>query len=910
MQNVLLSLTSFFASAPNKILRYKWLVLFLLFSTTIFMLVGAITRTSMDMSPDSFLDKEDPSMIALNDFREQFGSDDSVFIVYRAKDGNVFSRRSLQALQQLTNDFKNWQTLDRSSFPEQIDGIPLDFDELNHLRRIQSLSTVRVQFNEGDTLRSYRVIPQELPESDADLEQVREIALQIEILKLSFFSADGKYAALLLQTDFGAQQTDDFISAVDAADVSLDDSFLNFDNLDNFDLNFDEGAVIQDVSFEPVDMLAYSRFFTAVKAIYSNYEGDLEFYAVGTAPLMDFVLQLMGQMAYLGAGVVIIFTLLLWILFRSFSAVLWPVVTIAMSVAWTWGATAWAGVTLSSMIALTSLLIFAVGVADCVHVMSAYFSFRKNGEDHHQALSNAYGKTGLAILITTVTTMAGVLALSFTSLQAMKVFGYMSAIGVAMALFFTIVLLPLLLDVWHPGKEKSRTSFVDRLIEVWLGLPLLLRGILIFLYIVGSLYFMGPAVGGYILLITLLTYIVVNWQENILDAVPAIVAKRPFTIVAIFAAVFFVCLYGTSKVHIDSNIAELTREGSDLRIAYEVVDSNMAGTQSMEIMIDTGVADGMKEPVLLKAIDDFQTTIKNNYPNEVSKSNSLANIVKTTNEVMYDGDSAYFKIPDSKEAISQLLYLFNSANPEDRRALVADDYSRSHITISAYNAGSYQYQKFFTELEEEIQTTFAESSEILPDLQIDVTGTIPLMMRMGDEIAQTQYSSFILALGVISVIMIITLGSIQGGLLAMIPNVIPALLTFGLMGLLGMPLDADTLMIAPVIIGIAVDDTIHFMTHYRMEMVHTKSISLALKSTVREVGQAVMFTTMVLGLGFAILSFSGYLGMAKMGFFGSLAIFVALLCDLFLLPALILIFKPTFGVEGADTTINFLGEPA
>jgi predicted RND superfamily exporter protein len=148
----------------------------------------------------------------------------------------------------------------------------------------------------------------------------------------------------------------------------------------------------------------------------------------------------------------------------------------------------------------------------------------------------------------------------------------------------------------------------------------------------------------------------------------------------------------------------------------------------------------------------------------------------------------------------------------------------------------------------------------------------------------------------------LTLGSIQGGLLSIIPNLIPAFLSFGLMGLLGIPLDTDTLMIAPVIIGIAVDDTIHFMTHYRLELIRTRSMALALKSTVEDVGTAVIFTTMVLGMGFAIMGFSDYLGIAKIGLFGSLAIFVALLCDLFLIPALLHVFKPDFGVKDAQRT--------
>jgi predicted RND superfamily exporter protein len=315
-------------------------------------------------------------------------------------------------------------------------------------------------------------------------------------------------------------------------------------------------------------------------------------------------------------------------------------------------------------------------------------------------------------------------------------------------------------------------------------------------------------------------------------------------------------------------------------------------------MIDSGISDGLMEPALLRAMDTLQTRIIERYPDEVSRTYSLANIVKDTNQVMNQDNPDYYRIPDSAITVSQLMYLFNSANPEERRSLVSDDFSRSHITINAYNAGSYQYQRFFEELGAEIDTVFTPLQARFPDMEVTVTGSVPLMMRAMDEIAQSQYSSFLLALGVISVIMIVTLGSLQAGLISIVPNLIPALLAFGLMGLLDIPLDTDTLLIAPVIIGIAVDDTIHFMTHYRVELVRTRNMQQALDSTVHDVGRAVLFTTMILGLGFAILGFSEYLGMAKIGIFGALAIFVALLCDLLLLPAMVMKLKPRFGLKG------------
>ncbi|RZO73104.1 MAG: hypothetical protein EVA69_06925, partial [OM182 bacterium] len=889
---------------------YKQFVLTGLIVISAMMVWGIYTRTELDMTTDSFLDQEDPSMMALNEYRRQFGSDDSVFLVYRAKDGDVFSRESLLAIQQLTDDLRYWQQLDPADYPESINGIALDFDELNHVRRVQSITNIRYQENEGDTLLSNRLVPQQIPQSAEELAAIKARAMEQEDYLLAFYSADARYAAVMIQTDFGAQPIENYEPAVNAADIVLDDSFVDFDafsDADSFDLEFDESAEIQEVSFESVDMLGYTNFHIITKALYEKYSDQFEFFPVGNPPMMEFMMDTLNQMMTLGIVMVLIFTLLLYILFRSFSAVLWPMVTIAASMAWTWGITVWLGVTISQMISLTVLLVFAVGIADCVHVMSAYFSYRRQGEDHYDALSHSYGKTGLAIMVTTVTTMAGVLALTTSDLLPIQVFGLMSAFGVVMAFFFTIVLLPILLDVWHPGAPEAQdASLADRIGKRWNELYIGKKAGLAVVYFIAVYALLGLWVGTYITVISLMTYVVVNWQLQILSYVPYIVARRPWVVLGLFGTLFVVCAYGMSLIRIDSNMTELTKEGSSIRVAYETVDENMAGAMSMVIMVDTHTTDGLYNPRLMQAIDELQSRIESRYADQVTRTNSLANIVKDTYQIMSDDDPAYYRVPEDEQMISQLLYLFNSANPEDRRALVSDDYSRSHISLNIYNAGSYQYQLFFDEISVEIDEVFAGLEQEFPELEVYLTGSMALLMRMADEVANSQYSSFIFAIGVISVIMIVTLGSLQGGLMAMIPNVIPALLGFGLMGLLGIALDTDTLLIAPLIIGIAVDDTIHFMTHYRVELIRTGSISESLITTIRDVGQAVMFTTMVLGLGFALLSFSDYLGMAKMGFFGSAAIFVALLCDLFLIPAMIMVFKPTFGVKGADTRITFM----
>jgi uncharacterized protein len=905
MVNVFEKLNNVFAKVPDKVIRFRWLILVALTLLTVFLLVGVVTRTSINTSANSFLDRNDPAIVALDKFRQQFGSDDSVFLVYRAKDGNVFSKQSLATLQALTHDLENWRELTGLN-PVDAAGKPISLDELKHIRRVQSLSNIRVQSASGDTLNSNRLVPRSLPDDPAALAEIKAKALAQKDYQLAFYSQDGRYAAVLIQTDFGSLPSKDFVPKVNAQDIALDDSFANT-GADSTTLKSDNSAEVQQVTYEKVDNFVYARFVNALKSVYSKYDDRFEFYSVGYPPLMEFVQQVLQQSAGLNLGMILINVVLLWALFSSFSAVLWPILTVALSIIWICGMTAWSGKSLSTMITLTVMLVFVCCIADCIHVISIYLSQRRQGAEHRAALSTAYAETGLPMLITTVTNMTGTLSLIFSELYPIRVFAGMSTLGVGMAYFFTLILLPILLDFWHPEPTKPQLTqnWMQKLSSRWLAFPSRTRTLCLSAYVGLVLLALGWAVGGFIAALSIITYGVLRSQKQILTAVPRVAVRHTVGILLVFGLLITVCWYGESKIRIDSNITELTREGSPIRLAYEVADHKMAGTQNMEIMIDTKTTDGILNPLILSRIDALQNIIAAKYPQQVSRTYSLANLVKDTNKVLHEGRDDFYRIPDSQALVTQLLYLFNSVNPTDRRSMVSDDYSQSHISVNVYSAGSSQYQDFFEEVNTEINHVFADIKTDFPQLEVTLTGTVPLAMRTQAIIAHSQYGSFLLALGVISVIIFLTLSSVQAGLLSLIPNIIPALFTYGLMGLLNIPLDTDTLLLAPVIIGLAVDDTIHFMSHYRISLIKTRDMAQSLKSTITEVGPSVMFTGMVLGMGFFIQGFSNYLGTAKMGIFGGLAIFVGILCELFLLPALLIVFKPKFGLKNVKTTFNF-----
>ena len=894
MKNLLLYLNHYFAKVPGQLIPYRKTVLALALLSTIFMGYGA-SRFVLDTSFDVWFSESDPAIEALDDFRDQFGSDDGLFIVYEAKDGDVFSNKSLTLISEITEVLDNYRQISDDVWLEKYGLTPEIVESLTHIKRVQSLSNIRIQKNEDDVLSSPRLVPKKIPSDALVLSEISSEADNQPSLPLFMFSKDHRFGAISIQTDFGA------IPVIQ----ELNDQFSLFDDdawSDDFDEGMDDNAVIQKIEYQPDEPGLYIPFMKAITAITEQQKMSehFNFYPIGNSAMISLAMDTLIQAAFLLVGMVAIINLLLWSLFRSASAVVLPQLAIGLSILFVIGSLSWLNLASTTLIALTVMLIIAVGVADCVHVMSSYLFFRRDGKEHDEALSKAYGKTGVPILLTTITTMAGMSSLAVTGMPMFVQFGFSSAAGVFFAFLYTIYLLPVLLNYWHPMQiKKIEAISVSRKPGVRLIVSLLKSKMLSF-----SCFFVNP-IAKLSKRMGLNWLLGAEWLQPLLNRIPAFVERFRYSIAIIFVSVFVICIYGATQVKIDSNLVELYSDDVPIGQAYEIVDEYMMGTGNMEIVVDTAISDGIMDPDVLNAMNRLQNTIEENYSEFIIRTNSLADLVIDTHAIMQDSED-YRNIPDSQISVSQLLYLFNSSNPEERRSLVSDDYSKSHISVQLKNAGSNEYKEFFNDIQRDINKEFNGLKDRYPNIKVQITGSFALMMRLADDISNNQFKSLAIAAVVISLLLMITLGSFQAGVMSIIPNLIPASLAFGLMGLLGVPLDTDTLMIAPLIIGIAVDDTIHFISHYRMSLAQNHNMKLALVETIKEVGQAVTFTTLILGCGFLMLTFSDYLGLAKIGTFGSLAIFVALLCDLLFFPALIMIFKPKFGQKDVEDNLNFI----
>ncbi|MBQ0796905.1 MMPL family transporter [Zhongshania sp.] len=852
MQKLLDRLNDLFEQVPTAVRPYRWLISLVFVGISILMATGINKHFTINMAPESWYPKGADTIVIRDAYRRLFGSDDNVYIVYQPKSGDVFSEQALRDIAELHQDLEDAS-------------LQAEPNELSRIVKIDSLYNARYQISDGDTLISKKLIGADFPNSAEEREQRRAIAITQDSFSRMFFSNDFRYGGISLKTNIGAvaKQTQ-ITDNAQSTDLLQEDAFGFGLEIDS-PLEVEASAETNDVEFVGVQLDEYMHFVAALREVidqdkYSNFD----FYLVGNAVTMEFIMNGVFEAAGLILMMVLLIVILLWALFRSLSAVLWSLLVVIFAGFWAIGAGAWLGVSYTTMMTLTVMLVLAVGIASCVHILSAYTLFCRQGADHQYAMTKAYRKTGLPILLTSLTTAVGMLSLTLTDMPVIQVFGATSAMAVIFSFILIFTLLPCALDLWHPklrGSQQTKQQGKKPLIDLQ---PLMI------------------------------------WIGDFTE-------RRSKTIVISYLVIFIVMCIGAINLKIDSNSAMMAREDTPLRQSLKIVDEEMMGGMSLEVLTRFGSADALKDPRVLKAADELQQHIAANYADKVIKTFSLANVVKDTNSVLNNNDEQYRVIPDDPRLTAQLLYMFNNANPTDRRETVNDDYSSSHISIMLRNGGTYEYTAFFKELKQDMVRIYEPLRADYPNMRIELTGTFNLAVELMDHIAWTQLKSFSFVLIIITVLMIISLGSPQAGAISMIPNILPGIVTFGLMGWLGIPLDGDTLIVAPIIIGIAVDDTIHFLTHYRASWIEHGDVGIAVRQTLSEVGQAVAFTSLVLGLGFAILIFASYLGLAKPGLFGSLAILVALLSDLLFLPALMHWLKPNMG---RDKVLKLANEQA
>ena len=535
--------------------------------------------------------------------------------------------------------------------------------------------------------------------------------------------------------------------------------------------------------------------------------------------------------------------ILLYLSFRRIIFVVAPLGIIVIANIWTHAMLPVFGASYNMVLSIIATLVLVIGIADAIHLVSEYVYQAGQGKNARNAARNAFIIVAVPCFFTSLTTAAGFMSMMVSQLIPVKDFGFFSGIAMLATLVANMVVMMLVLTFIRTKSPAQRVS----------GLP------------------DKPHPSGI--------------MQKVMDRV-ARINRRYVTVNIVLAfLVILVSLTGIYRIKVNTNEIEYFPEDHRLPSSIRFIDDHLTGTMSLEVIL-TGEPDIFLEPEQLRRIDRLQKAI-DEYP-EVVKTFSVNDYLKEIYKVMYDNDKAYYRIPETVPMVAQF-------------ALISDDSLNDYLYITTYEAArihgrflnldSTRMTEISKDIQKKIDTIFKGD-----EVRAELTGTMKLYVNAVTYIIQSQIRGFSLALVVIFVLMSLLVRSVKLGLIAMIPNIIPIFLTFGIMGWAGINLDFGTVIVASVAIGLAVDDTIHFISRFKSFYRKVGKYDDAIDLTIRHVGPPIAITSIVLFFGFIVLIVSTFKPIVFFGILAAITMVSAMVADLFVLPALIKVFKP-FGKE-------------
>lgn len=565
-----------------------------------------------------------------------------------------------------------------------------------------------------------------------------------------------------------------------------------------------------------------------------------------TAMKMDWMGKEMPRMMGIAALVSILILLLVT---HSFRGVVVPLVTATGSIVIVYGMLGYAGMTIdSAMMMIPMLLTFAVSIAYNIHVHS-YFKrrFFIHGK-RKQAVEETVREMGWPVLFSALTTFAALLSFLAIPMQPMRFIGIATSSCVMLAFFIAITLMPVLLSFGKDGTPHPR----------------------------------GRKIGGL-------------WLDRKLERLGVYVLKRGNVILWIFAIITAVFVYQFSKIETTFDVERtMGRKIPYVNNLLEVGESELGSVYTYDLMIDLP-GDGLaKSPEMLERLDSLAQRAEGY--RLTKRTTSVLNILKDLNQTLHNGDTSSYAIPHNPDEVAQLLLLYENAGGSESEYWTDYNYRRLRLMVemNSYDSG---------EIERELDDLVAYAQKLFPQGVVTSVGSIPQFTVMMQYVARGQIISFAISLLIIGILMMLAFGSVPIGLIGLIPNITPAVLVGGLMGWLGYPLDMMTATIMPMILGLAVDDTIHFINHGHLEFDRQGNYKGAVLRSFRTIGTPIVLTSVVICANFLVYTSSGCISFIHMGILSVAGISSALLADLCVTPILFRKFR-LFGKETNEKRIS------
>ncbi|MBI9075868.1 MAG: RND family transporter [Desulfatibacillum sp.] len=779
-----------------------------------------VPNLSVDTSSEAMLRKNDPIRIAYNTFRDQFGR--AEMLVVAVEPPNIFDPVFLEKLRALHEELET---------------------EIPYVREVTSLVNIRNTRGEDESLVVEDLL-EDWPENGLSMGELRERVMSSPLYRNHIISEDGRVTALLIETEAYAD--------AGAGAGGFDQAFDAFENSPGESL---PDAIPESRKYFTVEQ--NREVVLAVARILDKHRApDFQVAATGRPVILDvFNESTLMDTRNCMILTTILNSVLLFLLFRRFSGVLMPMVIVLGSAFCTMGMMALADVPFKMTTTAIPAFLVAVGLADSVHILAIFFRRVDLGDSREDAIAYSMGHSGLAIVMTSMTTAAGLLSFSTAELTAISEMGIFAALGVTLALLLTIIMLPAMLALVSikPRPIKPTKQSMDRFLL---------------------------------------------WFANIS-------IRRPVTIIVV--SVLILGLSGAMCFKLKFSDAVVDYFPKDMQVYKDLkkIENDLKGTVSMEVVVDTGRENGVQEPDILASMDAMseQWMAYENPELHVGKTLSIVNVVKETNQALHENDPAFYTVPKDHQLIAQELLLFENSGAEDLERIVDTQFSKARITVKTDWVDSVIFDKFVREWKTRLDREFEGRASI------NITGLMPIMAKTIPAALHSMARSYVVAFVVITAMMVMLVGDVKMGLVAMFPNLLPIVLIMGIMAACSINLNMNTLMIGSIAIGLVVDDTMHFIYNFRRYYRFTGDAEKAVRETFLGTGRALLITSLVLSAGFFVLLSGTLLHMVQFGFFTGLVILVALLADFLLVPALMIVLargRNKMGLAGLAESQNSL----
>ena len=541
----------------------------------------------------------------------------------------------------------------------------------------------------------------------------------------------------------------------------------------------------------------------------------------------------------------LITSFILFLFFRSIRAMLVSMFVVIIGVIWTFGTMSVLGYEISLLMALVPPLIVVIGIPNCIFLLNKFHNEYKKHNNKIKAIYRMVNTVGKITLLTNLSTASGFAAFIFTKSETLKEFGVIASMNIMFIFLFSILIIPIALSYFSPPSRKH-IKHLDK-----------------------------------------------KWVIVFIDLLVRLVQTKRIYIYIVTCFIVLVGVFGVFKIKTTGNFTDDLPKNGDLFNDLKFFEQNFEGVIPLEILVDTKKKNGLMKTSNLQKIEQLQLVL-DSFP-EFSRPFSITDFVKYSKQTFYNGDTSFYKLPNSQEKGWILSY---STKLEDKKILNNNIFTDSlkqvaRISMRMSDISTPRLDSVMESLQPKIEKIF--NSE---EYNITVTGSSIVFLNGTKYLVKNLFISLFLVIILISIFMAWMFNSFRMVMVSLIPNLIPLLLTASIMGYFNIGLKPSTILVFSIAFGISIDCTIHFLAKYRQELIVNKwDIKRSVITSLKETGVSMMYTSIVLFCGFFIFIASEFGGTVALGLLVSITLLVAMLSNLLLLPAMLLSLEQSITTE-------------